>query len=426
MTAILSLGSNLGDRRAALDSALVELAGNGVRIVRVSPVVETPAMLPSDAPGDWNRPFLNLAVECSTELSAARLLALAKEIECSLGRESSPRWSPRPIDIDIALFDDARVHEPGLTIPHPGLLERAFVLAPLAAIAPQRVIPGTGGLTALAAYRRLRSPIPLWMGIVNVTPDSFSDGGRHLAWDAVAESIASMTEAGAAIIDFGAESTRPGAEPLTADQEWQRLAPILERAIDAIGTGFVRPAISVDTYHADVARRAIELGADIINDVGGLTDPAMIAIAAASDVEWIAMHHVSLPADPARTLSGDSPATDQVRAWLAAQRKVWIDAGIDTTRIVFDPGVGFGKTPLQSLELLRGIERFVTDDFRVLVGHSRKSFMRTIGPEAPAGRDLPTIGASLELGRRGVDILRVHNVADHVSAWRGFAHVRRS
>jgi dihydropteroate synthase len=306
------------------------------------------------------------------------------------------------------------------------MLKRAFVLAPLAAIAPQRIVPGAGGLTTLAAYRRLQTAIPLWMGIVNVTPDSFSDGGRHVAWDAVAESIESMTAAGAAAIDFGAESTRPGATALTADQEWSRLAPILERAIERMSSQRLRPAISVDTYHAEVARRAIELGADVINDVGGLTDPAMIELAAGGSADWIAMHRLTLPANPAKTLDTGQSAIQQVQTWLDAQLDSWTRSGIDTARVTFDPGVGFGKTPLQSLELLRGIDRFVRDDLRVLVGHSRKSFLRPLGNgnDDAAARDLLTIGASLELGRRGADILRVHNVPDHATAWRGFAHAQ--
>jgi 2-amino-4-hydroxy-6-hydroxymethyldihydropteridine diphosphokinase/dihydropteroate synthase len=424
MTAILGLGSNLGDRREMLERALGELPRHGISIVRVSPVVESPALLPDDAPVDWNRPFLNLAAEVTTRATPTDLLAALKSIEASLGRTGGPRWAPRPVDIDILMVDDIEVDSAHLTVPHPGLTDRAFVLAPLAAIAPARVIPGTKGLTVLAAYRRLGQPLPLWMGIVNLTPDSFSDGGTHDDWSSVAATIERMTAASAALIDFGAESTRPGASPLTAGEEWRRLEPTLERVLDTFAGRALRPAISVDTYHPEVAGRAIELGVDVINDVGGLTDPAMLELAASSEGDWIAMHQLSLPANPAMTLPPGRNAVDQIAEWLDGRHEAWAAAGLASDRIVFDPGIGFGKSPLQSLELLRGIERFIRDDLRVLVGHSRKSFLRPIGGESPGDRDLVTIGASLELAQRGVDILRVHNVADHVTAWSGFAHAR--
>jgi dihydropteroate synthase len=234
-----------------------------------------------------------------------------------------------------------------------------------------------------------------------------------------------MTGAGAGWIDLGAESTRPHAAPMTADEEWQRLAPLLERVIEHVKASILRPGISVDTYHHEVARRAIDLGVDAINDVSGLTNPAMIELARSADVDWIAMHSVAIPADPELTLATDSSAVDQVDAWLMDRLATWTRAGLDLNRIVFDPGIGFGKTPLQSLELLRGIERFVRENLRVLVGHSRKSFMKPIGGEDIRTRDLLTIGASVDLARRGADILRVHNVQDHVAAWRGYAHVQR-
>ncbi len=424
MTILLSLGANLGDRRETLESALQRLAPAGIRLLRVSPAVESPALLPPDAPSDWNRPYLNIAAECESLLSPYELLDALKQIEAELGRTPSARWSPRPIDIDIVLFDNLVLNEERLKIPHVGMFERAFVLTPLAAIAPSRIIPGSNGRTVLAAERALRRPIPLWMGIINVTPDSFSDGGRHREWQAVQETIATMTESGAAYLDFGAESTRPGATALTADQEWARLAPVLEPAMDWLNARALRPAGSIDTYHPEVAARAIELGVDTINDVGGLLHPDMLTLAASDSVDWIAMHQLSLPADRELTLPAERSAPDQVDEWLDRRLTEWTRAGIALERVCFDPGVGFGKTPLQSMQILQDIDRFIRDDLRVLVGHSRKSFMRPIGGDDAQTRDLLTIGASLELGRRGVDVLRVHDVAAHVSAWRGFAHAQ--
>ena len=423
MAIYLGLGSNQGDRRQNLRTALARIADCGITIERVSPVVESPAMLPPAAPGDWNSPFLNLVAQCRTTLDPEALLGRIKQIEQSLGRNDTRRWSPRPIDIDILVFDDAILARDDLSIPHPGIAERGFVLTPLAALAPRLQIPGLGQTPRQLSGQHGRR-IPLWMGIVNLTPDSFSDGGQNESWQAVEQRIDEMTADGVQILDFGAESTRPGAQPLTSDEEWQRLEPVLARTIDKFRGDWLRPQISIDTYHADVAARALETGADIVNDVGGLTDPAMIELAASSGAEFVAMHNLGLPADPAKTLDTERSATGQVEAWLDERIEAWAKHGIDLDRVIFDPGIGFGKNPLQSLELLREIGRFCGNDLRLLVGHSRKSFMRGFAAQDTSERDLVTIGSSMALCAHGVDILRVHNTPDHIRAWRGWVHLQ--
>jgi dihydropteroate synthase len=150
----------------------------------------------------------------------------------------------------------------------------------------------------------------------------------------------------------------------------------------------------------------------------------MIELAAGSDAEIVAMHSLGLPADAAATLPRDGSAVDQVERWLDARLDAWRAAGLRTERIVFDPGIGFGKNPLQSLELMRGLERFGGKGLRLLVGHSRKSFMKPFAGAANDERDLVTIGASMALIERGVDILRVHDVPGHAAAYRGWAHIR--
>ena len=383
-------------------------------------------MLPPDAPADWISPFLNLVAECSSAPEPQALLAAIKDIERSLGRTDGRHWSPRPIDIDILLYEDRTVSDATLAIPHPGLLERPFVLTPLAALKPGLDLSQTGfssaKATALAANRALGREIPLWMGIVNLTPDSFSDGGSNQEWHDIETTIDAMVAAGVHILDFGAESTRPGASPLTAVEEWQRLEPILAQVCEKFSGDPLRPRFSVDTYHADVARRAIELGIDIVNDVSGLRDTAMLELAASSSVEFVAMHNLGLPADPATTLPTDSNAADQIADWIDESRDGWRASGIDTDRIIVDPGIGFGKNPVQSLEILRDIDKLQNSGQRLLVGHSRKSFMKGFGGGENSERDLMTIGSSMALCERGVDILRVHNVSDHTTAYRGWVH----
>jgi dihydropteroate synthase len=259
-----------------------------------------------------------------------------------------------------------------------------------------------------------------------LTPDSFSDGGELAGAAAVDRHVVELSAAGAAIIDLGAESTRPGATPLAADEEWARLEPALGRLVDRYRTDVLRPRFSVDTYHVATARRALALGADIINDVSGLTTPAMVELAAASGADWVAMHNLGVPADKARTLPAHEDPTAAVERWLEQRLTEWQGAGLDFGRVVFDPGIGFGKNALQSLRLLRNVERFHRFGLRVLVGHSRKSFMHHVAAAARADRDLFTIGASLQLCAAGIDILRVHDVAAHAAAYRGWAHVAQS
>jgi dihydropteroate synthase len=221
----------------------------------------------------------------------------------------------------------------------------------------------------------------------------------------------------------GAESTRPGATEVSPDLEWARLAPVLERLRERLGNDPLRPLLSVDTRHPRVAERALSLGADLINDVSGLSSDAMLALARESRKPWVAMHHLSVPADAALTLPEDRDPCDEVEAWLLRQLERWDRAGLDLGQIIFDPGIGFGKSSLQSLELLRHAGRFRRHGLRVLVGHSRKSFLKDFGGVPPSGRDLETIGASLSLCAKGVDILRVHDVSGHRRAYLAWAHL---
>jgi 2-amino-4-hydroxy-6-hydroxymethyldihydropteridine diphosphokinase/dihydropteroate synthase len=418
----LGLGANLGDRPANLSRALRELEARGVRILRTSPVVESPALLPEHAPDDWNRPFLNLVAECALDGDADWLLQQSKAVEAALGRDNPARWSPRPMDIDVLLFGRDEIDTPQLQVPHPGMLERSFVLTPLAALQANLTIPGRGDKSVLDWSHELEHRMPLWMGIVNLTPDSFSDGGRFTAWPAIEAHVDEMVAAGVHIVDLGAESTRPGARPLTAAEELGRLLPVLERLTDKFAGQRLKPLISVDTYHAEVARAALELDVDIVNDVGGLMEPAMLELAASSRADWVAMHQLTLPADPKQTLPRDEDPTVQLERWLEARLKSWQRAGIERHRVVFDPGIGFGKSALQSLQLLRSQARFRRYGLRQLIGHSRKSFLAGLAGSDITVRDLNTIGISLQLAGRGVDILRVHNVPAHAAAYRGWVH----
>ena len=423
MEIYLGLGSNTGDRCENLRRSITLLEEKGLEIIRISPVVESPALLPKFAPAAWNFPFLNLAIECHAECSPRQLRKWIKEIQNQLGRTDTSHWSPRPIDIDILLWGRETIATTDLTIPHPELSRRGFVLTPLVSLQPRLTVPGLGPKTILDWSGELPHHIPLWMGIVNVTPDSFSDGGRHVDWRNIEPHVDEMVQAGVHIIDAGAESTRPGAVPVGPDDEWLRLAPILEHLVDKYKSTLISPLLSVDTYHPEVAAKALDAGVDIINDVSGLTSPAMIDLASSSDKQWIAMHHLTLPADRGVTLPPDCDPCEEVERWLFEQIEVWDKANLDLNKIIFDPGIGFGKDALQSLELLRHASRFRQHGLRVLIGHSRKSFTKSFSSLEEHDKDLATIGASLKLCEQGVDIIRVHNVPAHLSAYRGWSHL---
>ncbi|MCB1804778.1 MAG: dihydropteroate synthase, partial [Candidatus Competibacteraceae bacterium] len=345
------------------------------------------------------------------------------DIQTQMGRSNESRWAPRPMDIDILLWGETCLDNPVLTIPHAGMQQRGFVLTPLLALEPRLQVPGLGDKTILDWSRELAHHIPLWMGILNLTPDSFSDGGQFTAWTQIEPHVDAMVAAGAHIIDIGAESTRPGATPISDEQEWSRLAPVLERLLAKYQPQLLRPLLSVDTYHPEVARKALELGVDIINDVSGLSSPAMRELACSSDKDWIAMHYVSIPARKDKTLPPDCDPVDVVEAWLLQQLESWDKAGLNLSRIIFDPGIGFGKDGLQSLKLLQQAARFRRHGVRVLMGHSRKSFMKNFSALDVTDKDLTTLGASLNLCAQGVDIIRVHNIPMHTSAYRGWAHL---
>ncbi|MGI9259261.1 MAG: dihydropteroate synthase [Gammaproteobacteria bacterium] len=419
MSVFLGLGSNLGERRQNLARALEKLGQRGIDSKRVSPVVESPAMLPAGAPPEWNLPFLNLVTEVSTDMLPADVLRAIKEIESEFGRAGDARWAPRLIDIDILLWGDDQINQDDLRVPHPGMHERSFVVAPLVALEPRLTIPGLGEKTMLDRSQDLEQHLPLWMGIVNVTPDSFSDGGRYDSWSTAQPYIDEMISAGVHIIDVGGESTRPGAEQLTFEEEWQRIEPVVQQLIERRQNSSLGPLISVDTYHRTTAEKALGLGVDIINDVGGLQAPEMIDLALNSDADWIAMHSLGLPAARDHVLSSERDSFAQVDEWLISKLDAWESAGLDLDRIVFDPGIGFGKNSLQSMQLMARAGEFRRHGLRVLVGHSRKSYLNHLAADEEA-KDLLTLGASLNLCRQSIDVIRVHNVPLHTAAFRGW------
>jgi dihydropteroate synthase len=268
----------------------------------------------------------------------------------------------------------------------------------------------------LRAVPGLRRPLvfggrTLVMGVVNVTPDSFSDGGTFLDPASAVSHAERMVEEGADIVDVGGESTRPGAAPVSPDAEWRRVGPVVERLhshLDAL--------ISVDTRHAEVADRALAAGADLVNDVGGLRDPSMRRVLARSSAAVIAMHMRGTPATMQQDLEYDDVVTEVGDSLEDATTQA-IAEGIGADRLIVDPGLGFGKAPVHNLELIDRLGELRSLGFPVAIGASRKSFLGWVLGDAPVGERLEAgVAAAVLAARAGADIVRTHDVRPTVRA----------
>ena len=253
----------------------------------------------------------------------------------------------------------------------------------------------------------------LVMGILNVTPDSFSDGGRFDRVDAALAQARRMVDEGADLIDVGGESTRPGANPVTAAEEIDRVVPVIE----AIRAEIDRP-VSIDTMKGEVMRAAVAAGAAMINDVNALRDPEALAAAAALQVPVCLMHMQGEPRTMQRAPHYDDVVEDLL-AFFRERIECCVKAGIARDRLILDPGFGFGKTLEHNLRLLREFERFGELGLPLLAGISRKSMLGTItGRERPDQRVAASIAAAVLAAERGATIVRVHDVAETVDAVR--------
>jgi dihydropteroate synthase len=252
------------------------------------------------------------------------------------------------------------------------------------------------------------------MGVLNVTPDSFSDGGEFFSTEKAVEHGLQMAADGAQIIDVGGESTRPGAEPISVDEELRRVIPVIEnlrRKIDIF--------ISIDTSKSEVASAALDAGASIVNDVtGGRGDKEMMTLVAKRNAGFVIMHMQGEP----RTMQVDPHYADvisEVTDFFRQQYARALDCGIDPMTIALDPGIGFGKTLLHNLELLKNLERLRINDRPIVVGASRKSFLgKLIGSSTVADRLPPTVALTSLLRARGADVFRVHDVRENAVALR--------
>ncbi|KAG0467880.1 hypothetical protein HPP92_017208 [Vanilla planifolia] len=451
---IIALGSNLGDRVHNFNEALRLMKASGIKILRHGCLYETEPAYVTDQPC-----FLNSAIRGTTRLRPVELLKELKQIERRLGRVDGIRYGPRPIDLDILFYGKHKVESEELTIPHERIWERPFVLAPLIdllGMAPSNEIEATwhsfarcsGGLFELwkgfgggeesVGREKLRRVLPvanqLWdwskkthvMGVLNLTPDSFSDGGLFQEAASAVSQVKRLLSEGADIIDVGAQSTRPFARRLSAEEELGRLIPVMDAVMQI--PEMEGKFLSVDTFYAQVAYEAVKRGVHMVNDVScGQLDPEILAVVAELGVPYIMMH---MRGDPCTMQSEQNLQYGDVCKEVASElfervREAEL-SGIPLWRIILDPGIGFAKGTEHNLEILMGLPSIRKEIAKrslgashvpLLVGPSRKRFLGEIcGRCVAVERDPATIAAVTAGILHGANIIRVHNVRDNLDA----------
>jgi dihydropteroate synthase len=252
---------------------------------------------------------------------------------------------------------------------------------------------------------------PRVMGIVNVTPDSFSDGGRHASTSAALAHAERLIAQGAHILDIGGESTRPGSPAVPLDEELARVLPVLREAVK-LGV-----PVSIDTYKPQVMQAALDLGVDIVNDIWALRREGAVAVVAAHPRAGVCLMHMHRDPQTMQVAPMEGDVLPAVRAFLRERAQALLERGVARERIVFDPGVGFGKTVPQNFSLLARQAELLQDGFALLAGWSRKSSIGAVtGIQLPAERVGPSVAAALLAVERGARIVRVHDVRETVEA----------
>lgn len=451
---VIALGSNVGDRLRTFEEALLRMKESDIKITRHGCLYETEPAYVTDQPR-----FLNSAVRGITKLDPHKLLSTLKEIERDLGRTAGGiRYGPRPIDLDILFYGNRTLNTESLTIPHERIWERPFVMAPLIDLLGVETENDTvkcwhslsrnyGGIfeaweklggEALVGKNGMERVLPvgekLWswstnttvMGILNVTPDSFSDGGKSLSVKAAVSQVQSMLLEGADIVDLGAQSTRPMATRVSPEEEMDRLIPILEAVKDM--DEMEGKLISIDTFHSKVALEAVTRGAHLINDVSsGKMDENMHNVVAKLRVPYVAMH---MRGDPSTMQNLENLEYDDVCGDVASE--LWTSvrdaevSGVPAWRMILDPGIGFSKNSDQNLDILMGLPEIRSEIGKkslamahapFLVGPSRKRFLGEICGRKIAGeRDAATVASVAAAVLGGANIVRVHNVRDNRDA----------
>ncbi|KAJ1821776.1 trifunctional dihydropteroate synthetase [Coemansia sp. RSA 2675] len=500
-SAYIALGTNLGNRLENMHQALHRLNTDlpTSHVVESSFLYQTAPMYVTDQPA-----FLNAACLVKTALEPLALLDELKRIEAEMGRDFGMyRNGPRIMDLDILFYDEIDMQTDRLTIPHALLHERRFQLGPLCDIdsdlmhhrlgkttgalfrhltthsdAPDDIVrvtplravnasvdagPSASESSILKALSPLSQKETVFMGILNCTPDNFSDGGDFATLDLAVEHAAALIKSGADILDIGGQSTRPGATQVGVEEEIRRVGPVIRRIREL---GITAP-ISIDTFYAEVAAAALDAGADIVNDVtGGGFDPEMLPLVVRRQCPYVMMHMRGDPSTMTKMNDYGEYGGDVVRGTrfeLAQRVRAALDQGVPRWNIILDPGIGFAKEGAQNFEFLRrlpeltarnirastkstsaslaagssgseeGEEGFIDEDlatglenYPVLVGSSRKRFIgHATGKTDAKDRVWGTAATVTAAIQGGASIVRIHDVAEMVDVARVSDHIYR-
>lgn len=380
----LALGSNLGNRFENLRQAIAELK-QVFRFEKISHVIETEALLPPNSPDSWNIPYLNMMVMGDTDLSPYELLRFIKRSEEKLGRDMrAPRWAPRIIDIDIVLWHNQNLLTDQLVIPHSQIENRDFWKYLLECLGYSTNDPSIDDYQAINYF----SLEPKLIKIINVTPDSFSDGGKFFDPSDAVHEVEEAYHNGAACIELGAQSTRPGYVEVSAQEEIRRLEPVITSISEEI-------PLAIDTYFDEVVNFCLDhANVKIVNDIKFNLSEDTLKQLADNDTKVVTM------------LTGTD--LDCLKNQVNHLKKCGLK------QIIVDPGVGFGKTKFENLTILKNIEEIKSFGCEILIGHSRKSFFSLISSQDAMNRDIETLAVSDIMKNFGVDYLRIHNLEYHM------------
>lgn len=380
----LALGSNLGNRFEHLRRAIEELK-QVFRMEKISHVIETEALLLPGSPESWDIPYLNMMLAGNTDLSPHELLRFIKRTEEKLGRDMrASRWSPRIIDIDIVMYHDQHLVTDELMIPHTQIENRDFWKYLLEILGYPTNDPTVND------YRAMNYFVldPKIIKITNITPDSFSDGGKFFNPADALEEIESAYRNGAAYVELGAQSTRPGYVEVSAQEEIRRLDPVLANISSEI-------PLAVDTYFDEVVNFCLDhSNIKIVNDVKFNLSDTILKRLADHDIQIVTML--------------DGMDFNHLKNQVDHLKKCGLQ------HVIVDPGIGFGKTKFENLAILKNIEKMKSLGCEILVGHSRKSFFSLISNHEAIGRDIETLAISDIMQNSGVDYLRIHNLEQHM------------
>lgn len=413
MKVVLGLGSNLGAPAYNIKQAIKAIKAADIKVIAYSSVYRSEALLTPDAPNAWNLPFLNAAILIETSLAPHALLKLIKKIETQIGRNPThAKWSPREIDIDILMTESETTNQPDLTIPHKELYNRHFALAPLLEIYPLDE-KATSICKQLPTSQKINLKLtgPLMMGICNLTYDSYTESGSGIkpiknSFD----QIKKLVEDGADIIDIGAESTRPDAIAMSADNEIKLLIDLLDYLIQHQSQLTYMPLISIDTRKLEVMQAVLNKHPWIwmINDVEGNDLEQKAKLINAHATNYVLTHNLGII--NRQDYLDKTNVTQHILNYFTNKLSILKNHGVDLSKLYLDVGFGFGKKADTAQQILADLTHIrKTLNLPLLIGHSRKPSVLGLPKNSNITKlDQETMRLSTWLVQQGVDILRVH------------------